>query len=67
MVIDRVLGLGITGTTGTAYQIQRTASLTSGSWSAMSTNTITSAGFNLVLSYPFTNGMATFYRALWLP
>jgi hypothetical protein len=67
LVIDPALGLGITGTTGTTYQIQSRTSLTSGSWSAISTNTITSTGFNLVWPPPFTNGPATFYRALWLP
>jgi len=67
LVINPALGLGITGTTGTTYQIQSRTSLTSGSWLAISTNTITSTGFNPVLPPPFTNGPATFYRALWLP
>ena len=67
MVIDPVLGLGITGTTGTTYQIQSCNSLANNSWTAISTNTIISTGFNLVLPPPFTNGAATFYRAKWLP
>jgi hypothetical protein len=67
MVIDPELGLGITGTTGTTYQIQSSTSLASGTWTAISTNTIISTGFNLILPPPFTNGAATFYRAKWLP
>jgi hypothetical protein len=58
------VGLGISGTTGTVYQIQSRPSLTTGTWSAISTNTIVSNGFNLVL--PLTNHTTTFYRALWL-
>jgi hypothetical protein len=60
-------GIGITGTTGTAYQIERSSSLASGIWVPVSTNTITTNGFNLVLSYTTTNSPAIFYRALWLP
>ena len=66
MLVKPGVGLGISGTTGTIYQIQSRASLTTGSWSAISTNTIASNGFNLVLPV-LTNHSTTFYRALWLP
>jgi hypothetical protein len=33
----------------------------------LSTNTIMSNGFNLLLPWPPTNGPAAFYRAVWLP
>jgi PKD repeat protein len=66
LVADNSIGLGITGTTNTVYQIQRRTSLTSGSWLSVSTNTINSNGFNLVLPNPATNGNAFFYRAVWL-
>ena len=66
LVADNSIGLGITGTTDTVYQIQRRTSLTSGSWLSVSTNTINSNGFNLVLPNPATNGNAFFYRAVWL-
>jgi len=59
--------IGITGTTGTVYVIQRRSSLTTGSWLNVSTNTITSGGFNLLLPNPTTNGPVNFYRAVWLP
>jgi hypothetical protein len=32
----------------------------------VSTNTILTNGFNLLLPNPATNGTAIFYRALWL-
>jgi hypothetical protein len=41
--------------------------LTSGTWLPVSTNTITTTSFNLVLPYTTTNSPAAFYRALWLP
>jgi hypothetical protein len=59
------MNIGITGTTGTVYVIQRRSSLISGSWINVSTNTITSGGFNLLLPNPTTNGPVNFYRALW--
>jgi hypothetical protein len=59
--------LGITGTTGTVYRIERRSSLTSGTWQPVSTNTISSGGFNLFLANPTTNGSVNFYRAVWLP
>ncbi|HEY1662174.1 MAG TPA: Ig-like domain-containing protein [Verrucomicrobiae bacterium] len=67
MMITANGGFGITGTTGTVYVIQKTSSLTSGTWTPVSTNTITTTGFNLVLPNPLTNGPAMYYRAVWLP
>jgi NHL repeat len=60
------VGLGITGTTGTVYQLQRRTNLSSGSWLPVSTNAILTNGFNLLLPNPNTNGNAFFYRAVWL-
>ena len=59
-------GIAITGTVGTMYRIERSTSLANGSWAAVSTNTITTNGFNFVLPKPTTNG-PSFYRAVWLP
>ncbi|HEY1661740.1 MAG TPA: SBBP repeat-containing protein [Verrucomicrobiae bacterium] len=67
LTINGTTGFGITGTTGTVYVIQKSSSLTAGIWTPVSTNTITSSGFNLVLPNPLTNGSAVFYRAVWLP
>jgi hypothetical protein len=67
VLVANHLGIGITGTTGTVYQIERSSSLTSGTWLPVSTNTITTTGFNIVLPYTTTNSPAAFYRALWLP
>ena len=62
------LGIGITGTTGTAYRIERRSFLTSGNWELVSTNTIYSNDFNLVLPLlSLTNQPGAFYRAKWLP
>ena len=66
LVAGKGVGLGITGTTGTVYQLQRRTSLTSGSWLPISTNAILTNGFNLLLSKPATNGNTSFYRAVWL-
>ncbi|HXR04475.1 MAG TPA: NHL repeat-containing protein [Verrucomicrobiae bacterium] len=66
LVAGKSVGLGITGTTGTVYQLQRRTSLSSGSWLPVSTNTILTTGFNLLLPQPATNGNAFFYRAVWL-
>ena len=66
LVAGKSVGLGITGTTGTVYQLQRRTNLTGGSWSSVSTNTIRTNGFNLLLPQPATNGNAFFYRAVWL-
>ncbi len=67
MAINGTVGFGIIGTTGTVYRIEESSSLTTGTWTPLSTNTITSSGFNLVLPGPLTNGPAMFYRAVWLP
>jgi len=66
LLAGKSVGLGITGTTGTVYQLQRRTNLTSGSWLPVSTNTIRTNGFNLLLPQPATNGNAFFYRAVWL-
>jgi hypothetical protein len=60
------IGLGITGTTNTSYRLERLSSLSTNSWTPVRTNTLTN-GFNLSLPWPFTNGPASFYRAVWLP
>jgi len=59
-------GLGITGTTGATFRLEYRASLVSGQWLPLKTNTL-GPGFNLLLPWPPTNGPAAFYRALWLP
>jgi len=66
LLAGKSVGLGITGTTGTVYQLERRTNLTSGSWLPVSTNTILTTGFNLLLSKPATNGNTSFYRAVWL-
>jgi sugar lactone lactonase YvrE len=65
--VQRAAGFGITGTTGTTYRVERRSLLMSGAWLPVSTNTISSTGFNLVLPKPPTNPPTTFYRLLWLP
>ena len=67
LTADPVLGIGITGTTGTTYRIERRTSLTSGNWQPVTTNTIIITGFNPLLPSPSANQTATFYRAVWLP
>jgi hypothetical protein len=67
MVINRAVGIGITGTTGTTYRIEQRSSLTTGTWLPVSTNTINSTGFNLVLPNSGTNPPTTFFRLQWLP
>jgi hypothetical protein len=59
-------GLGITGTTGATFRLEYRASLVSGQWLPLKTNTL-GPGFNLLLPWPPTNGPAAFYRAVWLP
>ena len=66
LVASGAAGLGITGTTGTVYEIDRRTSLTGGSWLPVSTNTIYTNGFNPILPKPGTNGPVNFYRAVWL-
>jgi hypothetical protein len=54
----------LTGTTNTTYRTESSGSI-NGPWTGLSTNTIVSNGFNLVLlktNHPST----TFYRAIWL-
>src|SRR5437870_2568505 len=65
MIAQPGLGSGLTGTVN-AYRLERRASLTSGAWLPVNTNTL-SSGFNLLLPWPPTNGPAAFYRAVWLP
>jgi hypothetical protein len=65
--VQRAAGFGITGTTGTTYRVEGRSSLTSGAWLPVSTNTIPSTGFNLVLPRPPTNPPTTFLRLQWLP
>ena len=63
---NKTIGIGITGTTGTVYRLERRASLSSGSWLPVNTNTI-GPGINVLLPAPLTNGPSSFYRAVWLP
>jgi len=58
--------LGITGTPGTVYRLDRGTSLHNGSWQPVSTNLIGTNGFTLLLAQPNTNGSVLFYRAVWL-
>jgi len=67
LTADPVLGIGIMGTTGTVYRLESRSSLRSGNWQPVSTNTITSSGFNPLLTPSAANQSATFYRAVWLP
>ncbi len=58
-------GIGLTGTTNTTYRIEKTTSLKNPVWTGLTTNTIISPGFNLVVAK--TNiPTTTFYRAVWL-
>jgi hypothetical protein len=59
-------GLGITGSTGATFRLDYRASLVSGQWLPLNTNTL-GPGLNLLLPWPPTNGPAAFYRAVWLP
>jgi hypothetical protein len=65
--VDPVLGLGVSGTIGTMYELQSRTSLTSGSWVPLSTNLISSNGFNPIPIQPGTNHSSIFYRARVLP
>ena len=55
--------IGMTGTTGTMYRLERRSALTNAAWLPVTTNTIRTNGFNPVL----TNPPAGFYRLQWLP
>jgi alpha-tubulin suppressor-like RCC1 family protein len=67
LLLHTSLGLGITGTTGTVYRLERKSSLTNGDWLPVSTNQILLRGFNPLLVNPPASEPEIFYRALWLP
>ena len=67
LVATATLGIGLTGTTGTVYRIETRSSLNRGTWSALTTNTITSNGFNPALPPPAHGQPTAYYRAVWLP
>ncbi len=67
LLSDPVRGLGIAGTTGTTYRLEWRNTLTGGSWTAVSTHTILSNGFNPLLLHPTLPQNAAFYRVVWLP
>lgn len=58
-------GIGLLGTTNTTYRIEKSTKLINPNWIGVSTNTIVSNGFNLVLSKS-NNPATAFYRAVWL-
>ena len=62
VLVNRADGIGMTGTTGTVYRLERKSALTNATWLTVSTNTINSNGFNPVL----TNPPPGFYRLNWL-
>ena len=66
LINNRAVGIGMMGTTGTVYQLERNSLLGNSNWLSVSTNTINSTGFNLVLPKPPTNPPTTFYRLQWL-
>jgi hypothetical protein len=66
LVVSRTFGLGITGATGVTFRLEYRNSLRTGQWLPLKTNTL-GPGTNFLLTLPFTNGPATFYRAVWLP
>jgi hypothetical protein len=57
-----VYRVGMTGTIGTVYRLERKSALTDALWQTVSTNTISSNGFNLLLPNPPPG----FYRLRWL-
>ena len=67
LVFQPGLGLGLTGTTATVYQLQRRDRLETGGWSNVLMSRPLTNGFNLLLPWPPTNGPASFYRATWVP
>ena len=67
LLVQRAIGFGMTGTTGTVYRLEKKSALTNAAWLPVGTNTINSTGFNLVLPKPETNPPTTFYRLRWLP
>lgn len=60
-------GLGLSGTTGTLYELELRTNLVSGNWLPVSTNTLTNAAFNLLLPKSNFTNHSGFYRAVWLP
>jgi hypothetical protein len=66
LVLSRPLGLGIKGATGATFRLEYRTSLKTGSWLPLKTNTL-GPGTNLLLTFPFTNRPAAYYRAVWLP
>ncbi len=60
------IGFGLTGTTGTIYRIEMRTNLVSGTWTPVSTNTITNTGFNPLIPKSALTNRAGFYRAVWL-
>ena len=54
--------IGMTGTTGTVYRLEKASALTNATWQVVNTNTILTNGFNPVL----TNPPPGFYRLEWL-
>lgn len=68
VMVDPLLGLGITGTPGTRYRLEHRTSLSSGDWQVVSTFTIVSNGFNPVLRTPLSpSTVSSFYRFAWIP
>jgi len=62
LTLDLTLGLQITGTTNTRYQIQSNSMVGGGTWVPFKTNTLNASGVGLVTNRPAPG----FYRALWL-
>ena len=60
------LNLQIQGQAGTPYVIQSATSLTSGTWTSISTNLLSDSSTNILLAAP-PNTPQQFYRAVWLP
>ncbi len=64
---DAYSAVGISGTAGTCYRIERRTSLSSGNWEPVSTNLISVGGVNPLLPRPSGTNSTTFSRAVWLP
>ena len=68
LVNDPVLGLGILGTPGISYRLEMKHSLSDPRWLPVRTNTISSAGFTVLLPKPAPQiTTSVFYRLEWLP
>jgi len=60
------LGIGIRGTTGTTYVLERSSALSIGGWQQLlTTPVITNEQFHLLLPFAVTNPQPSFYRARW--